>query len=113
VTAPLQAGSYHHVWQMREVTGTNPGLFGATIDVPVTVSGSFTPEYGAGLISQTVPSVMSTGQPYTVTVTMQNSGSTAWSAGAVSLGSLSTPSNVWGVTAIQLSNGETVAPGAS
>lgn len=40
VTAPSTAGSYEQKWGMRKISGTNAGLFGAAIDVPVTVGGA-------------------------------------------------------------------------
>ncbi|MFP5261224.1 MAG: NBR1-Ig-like domain-containing protein [Blastocatellia bacterium] len=110
VTAPSTAGSYNFQWGMLQ---SGVGYFGfASANVAVAVGGGG----GGGIndatfVSQNVPASMSAGQTYTASVTMRNSGSTTWAAGAYKLTSQNPASNLtWGVN--QLSLPASVAPGS-
>jgi hypothetical protein len=113
VTAPPTPGTYRQRWQMRKVDGTDADFFGEIIDVAVTVDAGLMPQYGARLVSQTIPTSMSAGQSYPISVTLQNAGSATWSGGAVFLSSTNSPANLWGTTVVPLAASETIAPGAS
>lgn len=68
----------------------------------------------ATYVSQSIPTRMVAGQGYTITVTMQNSGTTTWvgGSGAYRLGSQNPGDNVtWGGSRVDI--GGSVAPGAS
>ncbi|HEX8089679.1 MAG TPA: NBR1-Ig-like domain-containing protein [Blastocatellia bacterium] len=111
VTAPSLAGSYNFQWAMLQ---SGVGYFGfASANVAIAVSGG---GGGGGIndatfISQNVPTSMSAGQAYTVSVTMRNSGSTTWGAGAYKLTSQNPAGNLtWGVS--QMSLPASVAPGS-
>lgn len=82
--------------------------------------GDFTPNVSvkdgvnnAQFVSQTVPSAMTPGQTYAVSVTMQNTGNTTWTAGALyNLGSQNPQDNTtWGLLRVPVPN--SVAPGAN
>ncbi|MCX6712905.1 MAG: DUF2341 domain-containing protein, partial [Candidatus Vogelbacteria bacterium] len=64
-------------------------------------------------ISQTVPSTMTAGQTYTVSVTMKNTGTTTWTAADnYRLGSQNPQDNtVWGTGRVSLSETESIVPG--
>ncbi|HAH05819.1 MAG TPA: hypothetical protein DCM05_04705, partial [Elusimicrobia bacterium] len=68
---------------------------------------------GARFLSQDVPAEMSAGKTYQVSVTMQNTGSKAWTrAKGFKLGSQSPQDNLdWGLGRVELEEGESVAPG--
>ncbi len=110
VTAPGTAGSYNFQWRM--VNGTV--FFGATsTNVVVTVtSGGGGPVDSAAFVSQSVPSSMTAGQSVSVSVTMQNNGTTTWAAGTYKLGSQNPQDNMtWGLNRVNLAS--SVAPGAN
>jgi hypothetical protein len=70
----------------------------------------------AAFVSQSVPSSLNAGQVATVSVTMQNNGTTAWTeAGGFKLGTQNPQDNtLWtGSTRVYLNPGETVGVGAS
>lgn len=70
----------------------------------------------AAFVSQSVPSSLNAGQVATVSVTMQNNGTTPWTeAGGFKLGTQNPQDNtLWtGFTRVYLNPGETVAVGAS
>jgi cysteine-rich repeat protein len=113
VTAPATPGSYRHVWRMRKVSGTNAGLFGATLDFPVTVDAAATPVLAATVASQTVPLLITAGSTVTFQVVMTNSGSGAWSGSDFRLASVNSPTSLWNLTSSLLGAAETVAAGAS
>jgi hypothetical protein len=113
ITAPTTAGAYNFQWAMLQ---NGAGYFGsASTNVAVTVNA---PGGGGGgindatFISQNVPATMNAGQAYTVSVTMRNSGTTTWTAGAYKLGSQNPAGNLtWGVN--QLSLPVSVSPGSN
>jgi hypothetical protein len=113
ITAPSVAGTYNFQWAMLQ---SGVGYFGfGSANVAITVNS--TGGGGGGIndatfISQSVPASMNAGQTYTASVTMRNSGSTTWSAGAYKLGSQNPAGNLtWGVN--QLSLPVSVAPGSN
>src|SRR5205085_11315028 len=66
----------------------------------------------AAFVSQSVPTALTAGQTTSVSVTMNNNGTTAWAAGSYFLGSQNpTDSTTWGLNRVGLSS--SVAPGAS
>jgi hypothetical protein len=67
---------------------------------------------GATYVSQTVPSAMTAGQNYTVSVTMNNSGTSTWTTDLYKLGSQNPQDNgTWGTNRVNLAS--SVAPGAN
>jgi hypothetical protein len=66
----------------------------------------------ASSLSQSVPVEMTAGQSYNVSVTMRNSGTSTWTAGAYSLGSSNPAGNsIWSVNRVALSS--SVGPGSN
>ena len=109
VTAPASAGTYNFQWRM-----VRDGVmwFGpTTVNAVVTVSGGGTPN--AAYVSHSVPTSMTAGQQYSVSVTMRNSGGTTWTPGAwYRLGAINPYDNaIWGMNRVGLSSGESVAVG--
>jgi hypothetical protein len=99
VTAPAVPGLYNFQWQMERDT---LGFFGQiTPNVVINVS----PPSGtndAAFLSQTVPTTMIAGQTYGVTITMRNTGTSAWTSGAgYRLGSQNPANNsTWGLNRV-------------
>jgi hypothetical protein len=86
------------------------GWFGATsTNLPVSVGG--TPN--AAFVSQGLPASMTAGQQNYVSVTMQNTGNTTWTAaGGYRLGSQNPQGNqTWGMNRVNLDPGDSIAPG--
>ena len=106
VTAPSTVGTYNFQWRMVEDLVEWFGAFSTNVAVKDGVN-------DAAFVSQSVPSVMVPGQTYPVTVTMQNTGNTTWSATSLyRLGSQNPQDNAtWGLLRVELPN--SVAPGAS
>ena len=99
------SGTVNFRWQMAQGT-TNFGDL--TPNVAVAVFGT----NNAAFVSQSVPTSMTPGQVYAVSVTMQNTGNTTWSAGnAFKLGTQNPQDNTtWtGLTRVALPHN--VAPG--
>ncbi|HWT03608.1 MAG TPA: M4 family metallopeptidase [Pyrinomonadaceae bacterium] len=68
---------------------------------------------GAIFVSQSVPTSMTAGQTYSVSVTMYNSGTTTWTSDVYKLGAQNPHDNVtWGTHRIYLPYGTTVSPGS-
>jgi hypothetical protein len=109
VTAPATAGPYNFQWRMLQEGVT---WFGDTsTNVAVTVSAASGPN--ATYVSQSVPSSMTAGQSYSVSVTMKNSGGTTWTAAsAYRLGAINPYDNTtWGMNRVGLASGDSIAPG--
>jgi hypothetical protein len=107
VTAPTTPGTYNFQWQMLQELVT---WFGAlSTNVAVTVGGV----PNASFVSQSVPTSMIAGQSYGVSVTMQNTGTTTWTAADnYRLGSSNPRGNpTWGMNRVYLDAADTVAPG--
>jgi plastocyanin/uncharacterized protein affecting Mg2+/Co2+ transport len=111
VTAPTNAGTYNMQWKMVQ---TAVAWYGQpTTNVPIAVSQA--PVNAATYVSQSFPTTMLAGQQYTVSVTMQNTGTTTWSeANLYRLGAQNPQDNTtWGFNRVLIPSGTTVAPGAS
>jgi uncharacterized membrane protein len=110
VTVPTTPGTYNFQWQLVQ---DSAGFFGdMTLNVPVTVGGGGGGggTNGASFMTQSVPSSMTAGQAATVSVTMQNTGTTTWAAGTYFLGSRNSDNNTtWGLSQVALAS--SVAPG--
>src|SRR5207249_1025197 len=108
VTAPATKGTYNFQWRIVQ---DGVEWFGA-LSTNVAVKDGLN---DASFVSQSVPSVMTPGQTYAVSVTMQNTGGTTWSAGAAyRLGSQNPQDNTtWGTSRVSLPGGSSVAPGAN
>jgi uncharacterized membrane protein len=107
VVAPSTAGTYNFQWRMVREGVT---WFGATTtNVAVAIAATA----NAAQIAQTVPSTMTAGQSHDVSVTMQNTGSSTWTAaGAYRLGSVNPSNNLtWGMSRVYLSGNDGIAPG--
>ncbi|MEW6127079.1 MAG: NBR1-Ig-like domain-containing protein, partial [Acidobacteriota bacterium] len=115
VTAPATAGTYNFQWQMYK---QGVGFFGAvSTNVAVTVSSGGGGGGGGGtdnaaFVSQSVVSSMTAGQSVSVSVTMQNNGTTTWDTTNYKLGSQNPADNTtWGLNRVNLP--AAVAPGGS
>jgi hypothetical protein len=86
MTAPGAAGSYVTDWRMlRE----GVAWFGGTLSKTVTVTGGSQPSNDASIMGDDIPASMIAGQTYTVHVTVQNTGSSTWTAaGGYKLGAV-------------------------
>src|SRR5207253_2652947 len=103
VTAPATKGTYNFQWRIVQDGVEWFGALSANVAVKDGLN-------DASFVSQSVPSAMTPGQTYTVSVSMQNTGSTTWSAGTVGLGSQNPQDNTtWGFNRVWLTNA--VAPG--
>ena len=102
------AGSYTVSLRVRD----NSGLWSTYTSTTATVSNP-TPVNNATFVSQSVPTAMNAGQPYTVSVTMYNAGTTTWTAASAHrLGSQNPQDNgTWGTGRVNLP--ASVAPGQS
>src|SRR5262249_1482082 len=67
----------------------------------------------AAFVSQSVPANMVAGQRYNVSVTLQNNGGTAWTAGAYSLGAQNPQDNTLWTGSARVALSAPVAPGGS
>ena len=79
----------------------------------ITLTPTITPMAGDGaaFVSVSVPTTMIAGNPYSVSVTMQNTGSNTWTAVAgYSLGSQNLQDNTtWGMNRVALAGGDSIA----
>jgi len=108
VTAPSSPGSYNFQWQMVQ---DGVEWFGAkTPNMAIQV----VPRVDqAQFVSQSVPSVMTRQNAYSVSVTMKNTGNTTWDSN-YRLGSQNPQDNgTWGLGRVYLASGETIPPGGS
>jgi len=104
VTAPSTPGNYNFQWRMVEESvewfGDN------STNVVVTVSA---PSNDADFISQSVPSAMTAGEDYWVTVTMENNGGTTWTkATNYRLGAQHSPADIWNSGRVYLTESDTI-----
>ncbi len=111
LVAPRTPGVYNLQWQMiRE--GTGP--FGAvTPNLAINVTTSTLAPHDAAFVSQNVPAAMNPGQIYIASITMANTGTTAWTTDQLfRLGSQNPTGNLlWSVNRVGLPG--TIAPGAT
>lgn len=113
ITAPSTPGSYSHVWQMRKTAGADAGFFGELINIPVTVDAMATAQYAAAVVSQDIPLKVTAGESATFEITMQNTGTAAWSGTPFGLYSKNTPTSLWNTLSVSLGAMETVAASAT
>ncbi len=112
VTAPTTPGTYNFQWRMKSATtlfGEQSGLIVVTV-----VAGPPPPADNAAFVSYAnVPATMTPGQIVSVSVTMNNTGTTTWTvAGGYKLGSQNPQDNMtWGLNRVVLSG--SVAPAAN
>lgn len=107
VYAPSNGGTYNFQWQMRN-QGAEFGQPSTNIPVTVTLAPN-----AARYVSQTQASTVKSGSNFTVTVTMKNVGTNTWTAaGLYNLAPIGSTSN-WGITQVNLSSLDSIAPGAS
>lgn len=111
VIAPQTEGSYNMQWQMAN----GNAFFGEpSMNAPIRVSGPTPPvvldviSNNSQFVSQQVPAKMEEGKTYDVTVTMRNSGITAWKPGEyklkVSTKGADNTLNAWAVANVELSD---------
>jgi subtilisin family serine protease len=107
VTAPATPGSYNFQWRMLK----DGQWFGDRTDnVSVSV---LSPSNQSEFVSQTVPTTMTAGESYNVTIKMKNIGNTTWEAGTgFKLGSQNPQDNTrWGTSRALLTS--PVPPGGT
>jgi YD repeat-containing protein len=102
VIAPSTPGNYNFQWRTVRDGVEWFGAYTNNVVVNVTQSGGTL--NNSSFVSQTVPSSMVAGQSYPVAVTMQNTGTTTWTAGNLyRIGSQNAQDNVtWGTHRIHL-----------
>ena len=107
VLAPSTAGTYN--FQCRMVQDGVTWFGTETSNVVVTVNQSAT--LSAVFVGQSVPAPMIAGQTYAVSVTMRNTGNTAWTAGNLfRLGAINPYDNfTWGTNRMSLAPGDSIA----
>jgi RHS repeat-associated protein len=110
VTAPATAGTYNFQWQMVQ---DGVAWFGDLTPVVAVSVASGADAQLAQFISQTVPTGMSVGVSYSVSITMENAGTATWTAAAsYRLGSSNPQNNVtWGLERVYLAASDAIAQG--
>jgi hypothetical protein len=105
VKAPTAPGTYNFQWRMLQ---ENVQWFGqSSTNVAVVVTA---PPLDSQFVSQSVPTKMTAGQTYSVSVTMKNTGTTSWTESSqIRLGEQNS-NPIWGGR-ISLASGETIASG--
>lgn len=106
ITAPTTPGTYNFQWRMVQ---DGVAWFGArSTNVAITVQAP--PPLDSRFVSQSVPTSLTVGQTASVSVTMQNTGTTAWSASdQYKLGTQAPQDNLtWGLGRVELAPGETI-----
>jgi hypothetical protein len=104
VTAPANAGIYDFQWQMVDDQVTWFGEQTPNMKISVASADGFLPD--AQFVSQNVPTTMTAGQSYPVSITVKNTGNTTWinaagpgTSNTYSLGSQNPRDNVnWGTS---------------
>lgn len=96
------------------VCDTHGDSFNAiVVDGAIVINGTTPPNSSYG--SQSVPTTMTAGQEYTVSVTMNNTGTKVWTSFPLpqySLGSMNPQNNVtWGMDRVSLASGEAIETG--
>jgi len=105
VTAPSAAGTYTVTWRMVRELVT---WFGGTSKVTVAVSAAVS---NAVIVGNDMPAAMTRGQTYTVHITVQNTGTTTWTAASnYKLGFVG-DNPPFGPSRILLDGSASVAPG--
>lgn len=105
ITAPAAAGTYNFQWRVLKEYVEWFGPY--TPNVPITVT---VPTNNAAFVAQSVPATVASNTAFNVTVTMQNNGSTTWTAGSYFLRAQNPDGTYrWGLNQINLPSN--VAPG--
>jgi cysteine-rich repeat protein len=104
ITAPSTTGNTQFNARLVELGNT---FFGPTFNATINVTNQ-TRQWACSLVSHTVPTTMTPGTTYPVTVTVQNSGTQTWPASGFSLHSRDTPTSLWNNTISNLTSA--VAP---
>ena len=107
ITAPSQAGIYQMQWQMVQ---DGVEWFG---DKSVKLYINVVDYNDAMFISQSVPTTMSVGETYSISITMQNNGTSNWVQNTSNPYRLGDDSWTWGLGRVDLSLGETISPDQS
>ncbi len=109
--APATPGTYHPSWTMH----INNVPIGQTATKTVVVAAP--PAPNAVNVSDTLPAGMLAGSTYNATITLQNTGNVAWSAGTQfrlgAVGDGAGDASLFGATRFNISAGTTVQPGQS
>jgi uncharacterized protein affecting Mg2+/Co2+ transport len=107
--APTTPGTYNFQWELYKDNGTS---FFGQMSTNVSVQVGSVATDNASFVSQSVAASMAKGQGYSVSVRMQNTGSTTWtSAAGYKLASQNPADNTtWGTSRVNLP--ASVAPGA-
>jgi hypothetical protein len=110
VTAPGTAGVYNFQWRMLREGVTWFGDISPNVAITVNPPAAAP---NAEFVSHSVPSPLSAGKQYSVSVTMRNTGGTTWTPGAFyRLGAISPYDNTtWGTNRVTLASGDSIAPG--
>ena len=106
VAAPVVLGVYNFQWRMVQETVEWFGDYSSYVAVQ-------DGDNNAVIVTQSVPAVMTPGQTYPVSVTVQNTGNTTWTvANQYRLGSQNSQDNTrWGIARVDLPND--VPPGGT
>lgn len=120
ITAPTTLGPATIVRQMLDSNPVGPnggvGIFDLTagcLNQTVNIDNNSTPAYAATVVAQTIPNSVIAGTLNQFRITMQNTGTEAWTGSTFNLLSVNTPINTWQITSIPLGAAETVAPNAT
>jgi hypothetical protein len=103
--APQTPGVYNFQWQTYQNGGV--GFFGEMSQNVAIQVGSAPPPAtnNAEFVSQNIPSTMTAGQTYNVSLTMRNAGTTTWSPTSYKLGSQNPQdNNTWGLNRVALTS---------
>ncbi len=110
VTAPSTPGWYNFQWRMLQagVEWFGSPSTNVVVNVQAAAGGN-----GAGFDSQVVPTTMTAGQQYSVTVRFRNTGGNTWTkAAGYRVGSINPYDNfTWGMNRVLMNEGDSVAPG--
>lgn len=108
IYAPTESGVYDFSWRMRHSGFTSFGDFSP--DVPINVT--LVADAARYVSATTLPSTVTAGSTITVGVTMRNVGTNPWTAGSTYGLRPTTSTTKWGVTAVPIAPGESIARGS-
>jgi RHS repeat-associated protein len=108
VTAPSAPGTYTFHWGMLQEYRE---WFGTSSPVTVTVTAPATLANKAEVVAVSTPAQMVSGQAYSMSVTMKNTGTSTWSPAVYKLGAQNPHDNYTWMTANRVSPGRSVGPG--
>ncbi len=106
ISSPATPGTYNFQWRMVHEGVAWFGAASANVSVLVTAP----KPYGAQLVSQSVPTTLSTGQKTAVSITMKNTGTNVWTAATgYKLGAQNPQDNDnWGTGRVNLVAGDSI-----